>query len=344
MVYVIAHQIARMPRKIGFNVIGESVNLAIWFASLVCLWELAAFHSGIGFADGFFHSNAGYAQAHGQVLGGTVLRVSGPFSEPSALAYFYAGATLFAWYRYLAEPSIVRMALVLLCLAIMTLSTSTTAFLFVGLFCLFVIKDLVWSLVPGGRTGAPLSRHLGGISLVGLGGLAATAFILANWNLVDDVLTRMLFQKTESSSFEQRSNVDRLALDIALQTGGIGIGLGSHRPNNMAMTLLSNTGVAGLLTFGFLIFRVFFGGRKRDEAAPGCADACRPFQAFLLGLLIVHCISNPNLNEVVFWIILGTTIGLLVLSSRSEDGRLAASGSVPAISPIHRSGGVGATA
>ena len=66
---------------------------------------MARFYMGVFFPADFFHSNIGYAEAYGQVLAGSVLRASGPFTEPSGLAYHFAGFLLFAWYRYLQRPS-----------------------------------------------------------------------------------------------------------------------------------------------------------------------------------------------------------------------------------------------
>lgn len=312
LVYVLAHQLARMPAREALRVLERSVVLAILFASLVAFWELAAFHTGLPFADRFFHSNAGYGTAYGQVLSGTILRVSGSFSEPSAVAYFYAGALCFAWYYYIAMPGLGRMALVLVCLAVMAISTSTTAFLFIGIFVPVMLKDIPLALARAGRETRLVKGHLRGALVLGVGAFAMAAFALANWSMIDDVLTRMLFEKSQTSSFEQRSSVDLMAFDIVLDTSLIGIGLGGHRPNNLAMTLLSNTGVAGFLMFAAFAFNVL-----RPRPGAGTAETIRPaeirpFRWLVLGFLAVHALSNPNLNPIVLWIGFGFAIGLVV--------------------------------
>ena len=142
ILYAIAHQVARLPAPDAARAVDRAVVGAILFASAIASWEMARFYGGVFFPAAFFHSNAGYVHAYGQVLAGTVLRVSGPFTEPSGLAYHFAGFLLFAWCRYLQRPSRpASMAIVLLCLAMMAASTSTTAFAVIGFFALVALKD-----------------------------------------------------------------------------------------------------------------------------------------------------------------------------------------------------------
>jgi hypothetical protein len=82
IVYALAHQIARLPADRVATTLDRAVLGAILFASLIATWEMAHFYFGLPFFANFFHSNVGYYSAHGQVLFGSVLRVSGPFSEP----------------------------------------------------------------------------------------------------------------------------------------------------------------------------------------------------------------------------------------------------------------------
>jgi hypothetical protein len=141
------------------------------------------------------------------------------------------------------------------------------------------------------------------------------------------VITSMLLEKHQSSSFEQRTGADLMAIDIALDTGGIGIGLGSHKPNNLVMTLLSNTGI-----FGIFVFVLFCGGTLRPrrvgsgEGSGLSVEKVRPLRWFVIGLLAVHSIGNPNLSAVILWVGFAFVIGLIAAaeahSSMRGDGQV----------------------
>jgi hypothetical protein len=312
IVYALAHQIARQPADLVTVTLDRAVLGAILFASLVAIWEMAHFYFGLPFFSSFFHSNAGYYPAHSQMIG-RVLRVSGASSEPAALSYQFAAFLMFAWYRYLRRPGACSMGLVLLCIAIMAASTSTTGFAFLGIFMLVVVKDLAVALAtPGTRIKLGM-HHLVPVALLGSAALGACLFIQSNWHDIDAVLTSMLFEKHQSSSFEQRSGVDLMALDIVIQTGGVGVGLGSHKPNNLVMTLLSNTGIAGALLFGLFLFELL---RPRRMLSP--VDV-RPYRWMVIGLLLVHLISNPNLNPIILWISFALVIGALSVERLATD-------------------------
>jgi hypothetical protein len=325
IVYAVAHQIARLPADVVAVTLERAVLGALALASLVALWEMANFYFGLPFFSDFFHSNAGYAAAHGQVLFGTVLRVSGASAEPSGLAYQFAAFLMYAWYRYLGKPSTGAMAMVLLCITIMAASTSTTGFVILGMFALVVAKDLLVRLAAPGAPIKGSMHHIGVAALIGSAALGAYVFIQSHWHDIDGVVTSMLLEKHHSSSFAQRSGADMMAIDIALDTGGIGIGLGSHKPNNLIMTLLSNTGI-----FGILVFIVFCVAtlRPRRLGSWNGSDAfmqnLRPLRWFVIGLLIFHSIANPTLSSVVLWVGFAFVIGSIA-AAKTHTAKHAAS-------------------
>jgi hypothetical protein len=307
IVYAVAHQVARMPADRVTVTIDRAILSAISFASIIVIWEMAAFHSGLLFFSSFFHSNAAYAEAHGQVLFGEILRASGPFSEPSALAYSFSGFLMYAWYRYLRRPSTGAMGVFLLCIAVMAASTSTTAYLVLGIFALVVVKDVIVVLTTSGSRLRVSMQHVGAAALIGIAALGAFAFIRANWDDIDAVLTRMLLEKHQSSSFVQRSSADMMAVDIVMESGGIGIGLGSHRPSNLLMTLLSNTGIVGSLVYGIFLFELI-----RPRRSTRFEIDVRPYRWMAIGMLLVSFISSPGVNSLPLSISFALIIGALV--------------------------------
>jgi hypothetical protein len=152
--------------------------------------------------------------------------------------------------------------------------------------------------------------------LLGAGGVAG-AWVLTNWEGLASILQVSLFEKPETSSFEVRSGAERMALDIVAQTAGLGVGLGSHKANSLTLTLLSNVGIAGIASFGFFILTLL-----RQQACGPAVDSeemafsATPLRFFIIGLLLVHAVSNPNFNVVLLWIGFGLMAGYRVSMRR----------------------------
>jgi hypothetical protein len=208
------------------------------------------------------------------------------------------------------------MGVVLLCVAILAASTATTGFAVLGVFAWVVAKDAVAGLT-GVRARIKLSRgQVGAVAILAVAALGALVFIQSNWRHIDNVLTSMVLEKRQSSSFASRSGVDVMAVDIVIQTGGIGIGLGSHKPNNLAMTLLSNTGIAGFLVFGFFLLELL-----RPRLGESSDVDVRPYRWMIAGLISVNLISNPNLHPIILWISFALIIGALTAERKLAGNR-----------------------
>ncbi|HUN50362.1 MAG TPA: hypothetical protein VMU42_04575, partial [Candidatus Sulfotelmatobacter sp.] len=142
-----------------------------------------------------------------------------------------------------------------------------------------------------------------------------------NWDSIYYIIQDTVLHKTQSSSYQQRSFADMMAVRIFVETYAIGIGLGSHKANNMLLTLLSNTGILGLLCFVWFVLSLlrrapFTIDRQQTEML---RRAMRPYQWGLLGLLLIHVFSNPNLSTIALWVEMG---GLLALQAALHKLRL----------------------
>src|SRR3546814_21010822 len=80
------------------------------------------------------------------------------------------------------------------------------------------------------------SGKLLALTVMVVGIVAAVVYISQNWAVIDRVLTAAVYEKQETSSYVQRSGVDRMALHITVETGGLGLGLGRHKPNSLPLT------------------------------------------------------------------------------------------------------------
>ena len=305
-VLTIAHQGAKLGTQGVLECFRKGFILAIIIGIGSCVWQMAGYYAGVPFPNRFFFSNAGYANAHGQVLAGYILRVNGLFSEPSAVAYYFIAFLFFSWHVMLRRPMLSHSLLVFGCVATMLVSTSSTAFVLLGVFVLIVAPDIM-KLTMRSALGRGKLTVSGLAAIVALFvTFSAGIYVLQLYSHeVSDIWSKMVLEKNETSSFEQRSGVDAMALEILSDTYGIGIGLRSHKPSSLAMTLLSNVGVVGTLLF---IAVVSMAVLPLTRLSPGMDERYKDGQAMkwaFLGLSIAHLISNPNMSLCIYWSTLG---------------------------------------
>jgi hypothetical protein len=307
LVYVLAHQSARFVPGQLLRAIDRGLIAACLLALAVCGWQLLSHATGMYFPTDFLFSNVGYARAGNQAFFGS-LRLNGPFSEPSALAYFFSGFLLYFWKRSRLHPTVLSTALVAVLIGAIFLSYSTTGYFVLAAFTAIAALDLM----PSARLCLRVLRvtwrkaAIAALLLLIMGG--ATVWTVDNWDRLVPILNVSLFEKDKTSSFAVRTGAEAMAVEVIASTVGIGIGLGSHKPNSLTLTLLSNVGVVG--TALFLLFVVMLLRPAEPPFAPArCAAPFSeaPLRYFVIGLLLVHAVSNPNFNVAMLW----TACGLL---------------------------------
>lgn len=302
------------------RVVDKAILTAIGFAIFVCVWQMVNFYAGVPFPNDFFHSDA-FTDASGQRLPSGVLRTNGPFPEPSAAGRFFGAAILYCWQRFRFRLDPLSIIMTFSCLAILGLTTSTTAYFGIALFFLVMIRDFVFGM--SGIVPIRLRLNVGVlVSIV----ISATAifgifiFVAANLEVISEILTHAVFEKSDSNSFEQRSGADLLAIEILRTTWGLGVGLGSHRPNSYLMALLSNTGVIGTLLFAIFVF-LLVRPQIRRHASGASASLARerivPLQWMLLGTFVTLSFSGPDPHQPQPWLLCGLLLGLIVSWRRS---------------------------
>jgi len=114
--------------------------------------------------------------------------------------------------------------------------------------------------------------------------------------------------KADSGSFLNRILADVYALDLVLQTRGIGVGLGSNRASSLLTSMASTVGVLGLGIFaGFCV-------KLLRRLRPGYTW----IRWAAVGVLLNMCINVPDVTTPTLWVIL-----MLAIQFTSEDARLA---------------------
>lgn len=178
--------------------------------------------------------------------------------------YFFRRAIEKPWLRLYGAPCLI----VLLSLFAL-LSTSSAAYAGLGVFGSVAAAEWFWRLLTA-REGSRAREGLVvefWVILLGLTAIYLLALTFpALFNPFLKLIDTIIFQKTESDSFEERSMWTAVSLKALVDTWGLGVGMGSTRASNGIVAVFSNSGVVGgLLYYGFML-QTFL-----RRAAPGDA-------------------------------------------------------------------------
>ena len=224
------------------------------------LIDLAAASSGLESLLQPFR-NADYAYLTNADIAG-VRRVVGFTPEASAygdISVQFAAAivllrTLYAAGRQRTLATLVAVGLVVMAL----LSTSSTAYVGLAVLGLVYAANMVRRALWGSSLG---QRGLLAELLAGLGLTAVLlALLVARAHLYDpliNVVDEVIFNKSQSGSFQERSYWNVVAWDAVASTWGLGIGFGSTRTSNWFAAIASNTGLLGVALMAIFLIHTF---------------------------------------------------------------------------------------
>jgi hypothetical protein len=220
-----------------------------------------------------------------------------------------------------------------LLLLLIWLSTSSAAYLGLGALAAAAVADWCWRLVAAGRN-TYLRRDLANefwLSVLGLGLLLL--IVVALPRLLDPIgrmFDLMVLQKTESSSYEERSTWTRVSWNALLATHGVGVGLGGTRASNFAVALASNVGLPGAACYLLFVVQCLFVRRLPNADAYGQAMLSALRWSYLPGFLASLTIgTTPD-----FGLFNSFLCGLSVaLTSRARGAALAGGAAVSAFTP-----------
>lgn len=205
---------------------------------------------------------ATYALMTDVKLAGGVRRVVGLMPEASAygalcvqlliMLYFVRHAIVDTYVRNKLVPIIGGLLLVFV-----WLSTSSSAYVALVVFGVFVLLEWLWrgkTARKGTRKGRELELEFW-LAFI-LAGAAFTLYI-AQPQLFEPafkLFDEMVFKKTHTSSFEERSFWNQTSWNALLATYGLGVGMGGTRASNEVIAVLSNTGFMGaIFYYGFVL-------------------------------------------------------------------------------------------
>lgn len=246
----------------------------------------------------------------------TAERLSGTFYEPSVLGLYLTAAAGYFGARLVrsttAAGRIAAGAALLLVALDFFRNASGTALL--GLAILVGLAGIV-GLVRVLRAGRLRVRPLAVVGVVAAFGVA-----LGQLPLIAQLTVGSAADKVGSASFAARTAADSRAAQILVESGGLGIGLGSNRPSSLAMLIASCLGVIGLALFAALVVLALRRGLRRE---------LEPLAWGLGGVLVAAIIAVPDLSTPAIWVGLAGCL-CSAIPDRDAAGPTATSTPVPA--------------
>lgn len=318
LIFVLVTMVANLAADLDRAGIARWVDLGMrWscaLATFAVVWHIASFTFGVWFPDQFFHSNikAG-AWAQGG-FGDLTNRPSGSFAEPSELTYFYVMTLFYFFQKWRARGHTGDQIMLMISILVLLISTSTTAYMLMAVFACLAAADLAFASPArpkrarhGDAAFMLRGKHVVTV-LVLLAAIAAGGWLLKrNQSIVEDVYQQQIVGKTQSRSYTERSTADNMAWRIFVDTYGVGIGLGSHRPNSGLLTVLGGSGLLGTLALAWLLMQNLARPDPITFARDGDEES-KPLRWAVLGLLLGHLISGPNVHSILLWTSLALTV------------------------------------
>ncbi|KQY07866.1 hypothetical protein ASD37_07700 [Mycobacterium sp. Root135] len=245
--------------------------------------------AGMEWPDEIFHNNTRNAYAYVASP-----RLAAQFSEPSHLgAFALTSAVMLTAIALLQETrpvaKVVLLALVAADVVLIVESASATALGGAGIFALIAI---LWGLyrmtIKGGRVSPT------GILTV----LVFAAFTILLMPravaLINDVVEYKLARGT---SIRGRGSADASGWRVFLDSGALGVGLGSNRSSSLLILLLSAGGLLGTLLFLLIMGRAIRDGLRERTRIPWAAG--------LVVLLLAEFFSYADLVSPMMWLLAG---------------------------------------
>lgn len=230
-----------------------------------------------------------------EVFGGK--RVVGLMPEASSYGSvciaFLSAIYFLRFYVDKQQPAPLPVTPVLVGLLLFTwLSKSSSAY--VGLLFIFLcaICEWLWRASalernPRRKKGLRLEFLTVGVVIISIA--LVLLFVPSLLDPITALFDRMVLQKTESQSFEQRSSWTAISWSALQQTFGIGVGVGSTRASNGIVAVFSGAGYVGaLLYFAFVLQTTLRSPPKKDNRSKSALSGLRwtLLPVFLVNALI----------------------------------------------------------
>jgi hypothetical protein len=266
-------------------------------ASVIGIYQYVAVKGGLPFPSNLLYTNPSYVIYNAYDING-FLRTNSTFTEASvaALSLSVALALVVAKMLYSTRGvgvSALRALLIALALVLTLSATGYMCLIFVGLLSGFVYLFRWRGTARFKAAKFVLMIPVGIVVLILL-------TIPAMRQTATNLLHTVLIDKTESFSYQARTQLNEDALQTAADTAWIGAGWGICRASSFIPTALANVGVPGILLLGVFCAMVLHPIRKLHKVR-------RPLQGVVLfalsTALLNLVVALPDIVHPVIWLL-----------------------------------------
>ncbi|MEM6625339.1 MAG: hypothetical protein AAF719_01425 [Pseudomonadota bacterium] len=226
------------------------------------IFDIVSWFAPLDTVRGWFIT-ADYALLFGAEMAG-FRRITGLTSEASAFGStaLAMGAALYFLRHAIDDPNIRRVIAPLVAVTTLLLAFfSTSSATYVGLAVFGLIALYEWSLRLNRNMGLRAQASLDTEAVLATTILVAfLGVVAASPQLLDpvvDLIDKAVFQKTSSSSFEERTFWTMKSLEATLQTYGFGLGAGATRTSNGFIGVVAGAGFVGAFFYFAFVARTF---------------------------------------------------------------------------------------
>ncbi|MBY0383506.1 MAG: hypothetical protein K2W78_16560 [Xanthobacteraceae bacterium] len=195
-------------------------------------------------------------------------RIVGSFTEASSFGYCTLGYFAFTsqlWFNGVRP----RLTFVVMMLSLISLvfSTSTTAYVGLGIYLIVVYGATAFRFATKSATPRMVLFLIAGPIV------AAFAVLLIQFSdtysaYIGGLLDTMVFNKLSTDSGVERSMWNQQALQSFVDTFGFGVGNGSVRASSFVVACLASLGFIGTIMYGMFLYYVMIGSPTPATAAP----------------------------------------------------------------------------
>jgi hypothetical protein len=243
----------RAGRRVMSNAAFACVILNLVFGGL----DLLTYFTGTTELLAFIR-NANYAMLNDTEIAG-FKRIVGSFSEAASYAYATIGYLGFSMKLWLLGVR-VRLSGVtaLLCLLALIFSTSTTAYVGLGVLLILLYVQIIFYGLRQNKFTPQMLFFLVGAPLLFLIVVLCIALNDASAAYMKDLLDTLIFNKMDTESGMERSSWNNQALQNFIDTFGFGVGNGSVRTSSFPFAVLASFGIIGSFLLGAFLASVLF--------------------------------------------------------------------------------------
>lgn len=229
------------------------------------------------------------------------VRHTGIYSEPSYLAVFSLTAVVYCLHRSRVVSGWQRAGLVTTAGLAAWNGYLTHSATFAASLAIAAVAVIVLF------TGRALMRGVRATAALIFIGLLIVAVI--GYPVVEGLI-EVVAEKFDTNSYANRTESNRISLQIVVDSWGLGVGLGSNRPSSFALLLLSNVGLIGVGLFAAAVIRAVRGAYPHVP--------WRPAISALLALLLAKVLAEPALSTPMLWLTLGMVIHAAALPRNGD--------------------------